>query len=46
MKAMSSSVAGAWAAIAALCLLVVIVTGIMEVEKDSYWELLFATNLA
>ena len=35
---------GALAAIAAVCLLVA--TGMMEVEKGSYWELLYATNLA
>ena len=35
--AMSSSIVGAWAAIAALCLLVV--TGMMEDEENSYWEL-------
>jgi hypothetical protein len=44
MRAMSSSTVGCWAAIAALCLLVM--TGMMEVEKGSYWELLLATNLA
>jgi hypothetical protein len=35
---------GALAAIAAVCLLVA--TGMMEVEKGSYWELLYAKNLA
>ena len=35
---------GAFAAIAAVCLLVV--TGMMEIEEDGYWELLYATNLA
>jgi hypothetical protein len=35
--AMSSSIVGARAAIAALCLLVV--TGMMEDEENSYWEL-------
>ena len=34
---------GALAAIAAVCLLVV--TGMMEIEENSYWELLYATNL-
>jgi hypothetical protein len=34
---MSSSIVGARAAIAALCLLVVI--GMMEDEENSYWEL-------
>ncbi len=35
---------GALAAIAAVRLLVA--TGMMEVEEDGYWELLYATNLA
>jgi hypothetical protein len=35
---------GALAAIAAVCLLVA--TGMMEIEEDGYWELLYATNLA
>ncbi len=35
---------GVLAAIAAVCLLVT--TEMMEVEKGSYWELLYATNLA
>jgi hypothetical protein len=35
--AMSSSIVGARAAVAALCLLVV--TGMMEDEENSYWEL-------
>ncbi len=35
---------GALAAIAAVCLMVA--TGMMEIEKDGYWELLYATNLA
>ncbi len=35
---------GALAAIAAVCLLVA--TGMIEVEKGSYWELSYATNLA
>ena len=34
---------GALVAIAAVCLLVA--TKMMEVEKGSYWELLYATNL-
>jgi hypothetical protein len=34
---------GALAAIAAVCLLVV--TGMMEIEEDGCWELLYATNL-
>ena len=35
---------GALAAIAAVCLLVA--TRMMEIEEGSYWELLYATNLA
>ncbi len=35
---------GALAAIAAVCLLVA--TGMMEIEENSYWELLYAINLA
>ncbi len=35
---------GALAAIAAVCLLVA--TGMMEIEENGYWELLYATNLA
>jgi hypothetical protein len=34
---------GALAAIAAVCLLVV--TKMMEIEENGYWELLYATNL-
>ena len=34
---------GTLAAIAAVCLLVA--TGMMEIEEDGYWELLYATNL-
>ncbi len=34
---------GALAAIAAVCLLGA--TGMMEIEENGYWELLYATNL-